>query len=217
MSRIGIPAYPNDDQPQPGPDYLIYLLLRILARVRRQINLLTDTGDEIGDWCDRARHHPDSLLGPDWAKKQLPPARGFIDDVLGEKLAKLGLVVRTDRKAGSRAKITLTSPELRDSWTLSLSPALVDTLEALCEDFGPAGPDGLVCWKSISHLAWSLKDRFGNSLKTRAATVRVARLRRALEDAGVSSQLVQRDHDRYRFARKSAASPEIPEITGNTA
>ena len=77
----------------------------------------------------------------------------------------------------------------------------------LCEDSGLAS-DGLVGWKSMADLARGMQKRTGKDIRPRTITVRLSRLRDALEDSGLSKQLVQRSRKGYRFARKAKVCPE---------
>lgn len=191
--------------PEPAPD-----------KVRREIKTLLETNEKqeeaierLADLIARSEYEGKRALWREGKRSPLLPAMvPSAADELGRKLAKLGVTVDVVPEGDDRARVTIGSPEIREAWTLCLSLALADTLEALCEDSGPADGD-LVMWKSMSDLARGLLKRTGRALSPRAITVRVSRLRRALEDAGVSRLLVQRSREGYRFARKARGSPEI--------
>jgi len=198
------PLDPNSPWAQRDPEW-------VLDRLRRSIKII---GREHDKQDERLESLKDFLARVEYLRQEAG-AHTAIREEIWQEVARQGVDVTIRRDTRGRAWVTFYCSGLDKSWVVRLTPAMADILEALCGESGPSG-DHLVGWKSIDNLAESLKDRFGNRLETPAAIVRVARLRKALEDAGVSSQLVQRDHNRYRFARKSAAVSEIHEIPGNT-
>jgi DNA-binding response OmpR family regulator len=179
-------------------------LSRLIKTLCRRSERLSESVDSLADWLDRWEHGGKGDLGLQ-RQRRPPPVAGYPSadaDEFGRKLARLGVTVDIVRETDDWATVTIDK-----SRKLRLSPALADLLEVLCEDTGLAS-DGLVGWKSMAELARGLQKQTGKDISTRTITVRLSRLRDALEGSGLNKQLVQTGRKGYRFARKAKVCPE---------